>query len=142
MMNSEIEKNRRYVVQYLREYGFKVIDTTGKNTEYPDEKYSYYLGGELVGWSYDNVLYMHKSMPSLVEMGVIGSESKSTVKFDVSLEVLKPRLFNAVDRIKRSYNNYDKIVKEYRAEQVRRYFKKKESSAFAKLLHDADRRSV
>lgn len=122
MTDEEIKENRHYVVSYLHEHGFEVVDKTGK---YPDEQFSFYLRGELVGWSYNTVLYLEKNMPSLSNMKALPVLGKSTVVFDIPFEYMKDRLIHAVDLLKKSADKYEEIVKIYRSEQVKRYFKVK-----------------
>ena len=58
-----VVENRIFAVNYMGSHGFEVKEDTLSKLS----KCVYYLRGELVGWSYDNVLYLLPVMPSLVD---------------------------------------------------------------------------
>lgn len=118
-----LRANRHHVVERMRSAGFEVVETTGVNTEYPDEKFSYYWNNELVGWSYDNILYLSKSPPSLVEKKV-GDSGKMEIPFDYPTSQIDEILNAALDKIMYSIKNYDKLIREYRMSVCREYFQR------------------
>ena len=118
-----IRANRHHVVERMRSAGFEVVETTGVNTEYPDEKFSYYWNNELVGWSYDNILYLSKSPPSLVDKKV-GEGGMQEVPFDYPISQIDEMLNAALDKIMYSIKNYDKHIREYRVRVCREYFQR------------------
>ena len=115
----DVANNRKFAIEYMRKHGFEVMaDTT---SEYP-EKYLYYLRGKLVGWSYDNVMYLHTVLPSLVEMGILPFRAKE-IGFDLPSIDLYKRLRSAEKELKNSLESYDELVKRFRVQKIREYFK-------------------
>lgn len=112
--------NRNFAVKYMRSHGFEV--KYDSRSEYPN-KYLYYLRDELVGWSYDKVMYLQPVMPSLLQMGILPQRRKIEIPFNLpGIEVHK-RLRETVDELKKSNESYEDIIKRYRAKKVRDYFK-------------------
>lgn len=128
--------NRNFAIKYMRNRGFEV--KYDDMSEYP-QKRNYYLRGELVAWSYDNVMYLEPVLPSLVEMGILAQRRKTEVSFDLPAIEVHNRLEDAVKELKNSYDSYDELVKKSRVQKVREYFRDREASEFAKSLYDADR---
>ena len=115
--------NRDFAVKYMRKHGFEVKEDT--TTEYADQKYLYYLRGELVGWSYDTVMYLQPVMPSLLQMGILEQRRKTEIPFNLPAIDVHDRLRDAVNELKSSSDSYEDIVKRYRAKKVKQYFKRK-----------------
>lgn len=118
-----IRANRHHVVERMRSAGFEVVETTGVNIEYPDEQFSYYWRNELVGWSYDKVMYLSRSLPSLVEKEV-GESGRVEIPFDYPISQLDEMLNIALEKIMHSIKNYDKLIREYRVRVCRDYFQR------------------
>ena len=123
--------NCRFAVEYMRRHGFEVKEDT--LSEYP-QKRMYYLRGELVGWSYENVMYLQPVMPSLIQMGILAQRRKTEIGFDLPVIELHKRLKDTVNELKSSSESYDEIVKRARVQKVKRYF---EYRAIAKQLDEA-----
>lgn len=121
-----LSNNRNFAVKYMRSHGFEVKED-GKS-EYPN-KYLYYLRGELVGWSYDTVMYLQPDMPSLLQMGILPQRGKTEIPFNRPGIEVHDRLRDAVNELKSSSDSYEDIVKRYRVNEVRKYFKNKRISA-------------
>jgi hypothetical protein len=121
-----VANNRNFVIQYMRSHGFEVKEDA--QSEYP-EKRTYYLRDELVGWSYDTVMYLQPVMPSLLKMGILAERGKTEIPFGLpSLEMHK-RLRETVNELKNSSESYDELIKRYRAKQIRSYFDRKKDEA-------------
>lgn len=119
-LHGTVANNRKFVVNYMRNHGFEVLEDT--MSLYP-QKRNYYLRGELVAWSYDNCMYIHLVIPSLVEMGILAQRSKTEIPFDLPIIEIHNRLQDAVKELKNSYDSYDELVKKSRVQNVREYFK-------------------
>ena len=115
-----VANNRKFVINYMRNHGFEVMEDP--MSEYP-QKRNYYLRGELVAWSYDNVMYLQQVLPSLVEMGILAQRRKTEVSFDLPAIEVHNRLQDAVKELKNSSDSYDELVKKSRVQKVREYFK-------------------
>jgi hypothetical protein len=121
-----VANNRKFVINYMRSHGFEV--KYDYRSEYPN-KYKYYLRDELVGWSYENVMYLQPVMPSLIQMGILAERGKTEIPFGFpSLEMHK-RLRETVNELKNSSESYDELIKRYRAKKVRDYFDRKKDEA-------------
>ena len=114
-----VANNRKFVVNFMRNRGFEIQDDN--RSEYP-EKRLYYLRGEHVGTSYDNVLYLHQVLPSLVEMGILAERRKTEIPFDLPAIEIHKCLQDAVKELKNSMASYDELVKKQRVQKIRRYF--------------------
>lgn len=131
-----VNNNRNFAIKYMRSHGFDVV--YDDLTEYP-QKRNYYLRGELVGWSYDTVIYLWPVLPSLVDMGILAQRSKNEIPFDLPSIEVHNRLQDAVKGLKNSYDSYDELVKKSRVQKVREYFKyrniaKENSIEYNKLM--------
>ena len=123
MLHGTVANNRKFVVNYMRNHGFEVLEDT--MSVFP-QKRNYYLRGELVAWSYDEYMYIHLVIPSLVEMGILAQRSnnnKIEIPFDLPIIEIHNRLQDAVKELKNSYDSYDELVKKSRVQKVREYFK-------------------
>lgn len=128
--------NRNFAIKYMRSHGFEV--EYDDLSEYP-QKRKYYLRGELVAWSYDNVMYLQPVLPSLVDMGILAQRAKNEISFDLPAIEVHNRLQDAVKELKNSYDSYDELVKKSRVQKVREYFKyrniaKENSIEYNKLM--------
>ena len=110
----------KFAVEYMRRHGFEVKEDT--LSEYP-QKRMYYLRGELVGWSYETVMYLQPVMPSLIQMGILAQRRKTEISFDLPAIEVHNRLQDAVKELKNSYDSYDELVKKSRVQKIREYFK-------------------
>lgn len=131
-----VNNNRNFAIKYMRSHRFDVV--YDDLTEYP-QKRNYYLRGELVGWSYDTVIYLWPVLPSLVDMGILAQRSKNRIPFDLPSIEIHNRLQDAVKELKSSYDSYDELVKKSRVQKVREYFKyrniaKENSIEYNKLM--------
>ena len=115
-----VNNNRNFAIKYMRSHGFDVV--FDDLTEYP-QKRNYYLRGELVGWSYDCVIYLWPVLPSLVDMGILAQRAKTEIPFDLSSIEIHNRLQDAVKELKNSSASYDELVKKSRVQKIREYFK-------------------
>ena len=115
-----VNNNRKFAINYMRNHGFEV--KADGLSEYPD-KYNYYLRGEFVAWSYENIMYLQPVLPSLVDMGILAQRRKTEVSFDLPAIEVHNRLQDAVKELKNSYDSYDELVKKSRVQKVREYFK-------------------
>lgn len=126
-----VNNNRKFVIQYMRKHGFEVKEDS--QSEYPD-KYNYYLRGELVGWSYDNIIYLYPVLPSLVDMGILAQRRKTEIPFDLPGLEVHNRLADAVKELKNSLDSYDELVKRSRVQKVREYFREKREAPMLEEL--------
>ena len=115
-----VANNRKFVVNYMRKRGFEIREDIP--SEYQEYR-AYYLRGELIGWSYENIIYLHKVLPSLVEMGILAERRKTEIPFDLPAIEIHNRLQDAVKELKNSMASYDELVKKQRVQKVREYFK-------------------
>lgn len=121
-----VTNNRKYAIQYMRSHGFEVKEDT--KSEYPN-KYLYYLRDELVGWSYDTVMYLQPVMPSLLRLGILSQRGKIEIPFNLPGLEVHDRLRETVNELKKSNESYDDLIKRYRAKKVRDYFDRKKDEA-------------
>lgn len=112
--------NRKFAIKYMRNHGFEVVEDP--TSEYP-EKYEYYLRGEIVGWSYENIIYLYPVLPSLVDMGILSQRRKTEIPFDLPAIEVHNRLRDTVNELKNGLESYDELVKRSRVQKVREYFK-------------------
>ena len=131
-----VNNNSNFAIKNMRRHGCDVV--YDDLTEYP-QKRNYYLRGELVGWSYDTVIYLWPVLPSLVDMGILAQRSKNRIPFDLPSIEIHNRLQDAVKELKSSYDSYDELVKKSRVQKVREYFKyrniaKENSIEYNKLM--------
>lgn len=131
-----VVNNRKFVIDYMRNHGFEVMEDP--MSEYP-YKYNYYLRGELVAWSYENIIYLQPVLPSLVDMGILAQRRKTEIPFDLPSIEVNNRLADAVKELKNSLASYDELVKKSRVQKVREYFKyrniaKENSKEYYKLM--------
>jgi hypothetical protein len=132
--------NCRFAVEYMRRHGFEVKEDT--LSEYP-QKRMYYLRGELVGWSYETVMYLQPVMPSLIQMGILAHRRKTEIGFDQPAIELHKRLKDTVNELKSSSESYEDLLKSYRVQKVKRYFRYRFiAKQLAKALHEESRSSV
>jgi hypothetical protein len=135
-LHGNTTNNRKFAIQYMRSRGFEIkADTL---SEYP-QKCNYYLRGEFVAWSYENIMYLQPVLPSLVEMGILAQRRKTEIPFDLPCVEVHNRLRDAVNELKNSYDSYDELVKKSRVQKVREYFKykniaKENSKEYNKLM--------
>ena len=129
-----VDNNRKFAIKYMRNHGFEVVEDT--ISEYP-EKYNYYLRGEIVGWSYDSIMYLYPVLPSLVDMGILSQRRKTEIPFDLPAIEVHNRLADAVKELKNSLDSYDELIKRSRVQKVREYFREKRE---APMLQDLSRR--
>lgn len=115
-----VANNRKFAINYMRNHGFEVMEDP--MSEYP-QKRNYFLRGELVAWSYENIMYLQPVMPSLVDMGILAQRRKTEISFDLPAIEVHNRLQDAVKELKNSYDSYDDLVKKSRVQKVREYFK-------------------
>lgn len=115
-----VNNNRKFVINYMSNHGFEVMEDP--MSEYP-QKRNYYLRGEHVAWSYENIIYLHRVLPSLVEMGILAQRTKTEIPFDLPSIEIHNRLADAVKELKNSLDSYDELVKKSRVQKVREYFK-------------------
>jgi hypothetical protein len=121
-----VTNNRKFAIEYMRSHGFEVKEDA--RSEYP-EKRTYYLRDELVGWSYDTVMYLQPVMPSLLKMGILAERRKTEIPFDLPGIELHKRLTETVKELKNSSDSYDDLIKRYRVNAIRKYFNNKRISA-------------
>lgn len=141
IMNEEISRTREIAIERLQAAGLEVTDVPRDKTTYPDLHFEIWYHGEKVGDIYENEMYLATAMPSLEQLGVFTSVSKSSIAFGVQ-SAIDLLLTETLERLKRSGEKYDELVREKRITDVRNYFRDREAAEFAKSLHDADRRSV
>lgn len=115
-----VANNRKFAIKYMRNHGFEV--KADGLSEYP-QKRNYFLRGELVAWSYENVMYLYPVLHSLVDMGILAQRAKTEIPFDLPAIEVHNRLQDAVKELKNSYDSYDELVKRSRVQKVREYFK-------------------
>jgi len=131
-----VANNRNFAVNYMRNHGFEV--KADDMSEFPQKRY-YYLRGELVAWSYENIIYLQQVLPSLIKMGILEQRSKTEIPFDLPGIEVHNRLQAAVKELKNSSDSYDELVKKSRVQKVREYFKyrniaKENSIEYNKLM--------
>ena len=69
-------------------------------------------------------MYLATALPSLEKLGVFTSVSKSSISFGVQ-SAIDLLLTETLDRLKRSAEKYDELVREKRITDVRNYFDKR-----------------
>lgn len=138
MVNEYVSKTREQAIERLQAAGIEVTDVQRDKTIYPDLHFSLRLNGEKVGDIYENEMYLATALPSLEQLGVFTSVSKSSIPFGVQ-SAIDLLLIETLERLKRSAEKYDELVREKRITDVRNYFKDREDREFDKSLHDADR---
>lgn len=117
-----VANNRNFTIKYLCKHGFKVVEDP--TSEYPDKNICY-LRGELVGWMYENIIYLRPVLPSLVDMGILAQRRKTEIPFDLPGIEVHNRLADAVKELKNSLDSYDELVKKSRVQKIRKYFQEK-----------------
>lgn len=95
--------------------------------------------GETVGCIYDDSVYVVQNYPSLNsnEYRSYANTKKTIVMFTMPMTEVEKAIGFLLD----SPSRLDRETREKRIADVRKYFKDKEASEFAKSLHDADRSS-
>lgn len=136
LLPGSVANNRKFVIDYMRKHGFEVKEDP--MSEYP-QKRNYYLRGELVGWSHDNIMYLHPVMPSLEKQGILAQRRKTEIPFDLQSIDVNNRIQDSVKELKKSSDSYDELVKKSRVQKVREYFKyrniaKENSIEYNKLM--------
>lgn len=118
--------SHNWVIKYLQDRGLEVIlNFTSDHVKHWVIKWQ----GELVGWSYDNIMYLYPVMPSLLLMDILPMRRAIEIPFGLpSLEMHK-RLRETVNELKNSSESYDELIKRYRAKKVRDYFNRKKDEA-------------
>jgi hypothetical protein len=93
--------------------------------------------GETVGCIYDDSVYVAQNYPSLNSNGdrSYANTKKTIVMFTLPMTEVE----QAIEFLLDSPSRIDRETREQRAENVRKYFKDREDTEFAKSLHDADR---
>lgn len=115
-----VADNRKFAINYMSNHGFEVMEDP--MSEY-QQKRNYYLRGEHVAWSYENIIYLWPVLPSLVDMGILAQRAKTEIPFDLPGIEVHNRLADAVKELKNSLDSYDELVKKSRVQKVREYFK-------------------
>ena len=115
-----VANNRKFAINYMSNHGFEVREDT--MSEYP-QKRNYFLRGELVAWSYENIMYIQPVLHSLVEMGILAQRRNTEIPFDLPAIEVHNRLADAVKELKNSSDSYDDLIKKSRVQKVREYFK-------------------
>lgn len=124
IMNEEIHRTRQQAIERLQAAGLEVTDVPRDKTTYPDLHLEIWYRGEKVGDIYENEMYLATALPSLEQLGVFTSVSKSSIAFGVQ-SAIDLLLTETLDRLKRSAEKYDELVREKRITDVRNYFDKR-----------------
>jgi hypothetical protein len=92
---------------------------------------------EVVGFIYDDSVYVAENYPSLnpPDSQSYANTKRTIVMFTSPVKTLE----DAIEFLLDSPSRIDRETREQRAENVRKYFKDREDTEFAKSLHDADR---
>ena len=121
MLNVEVSTTRELAIERLQAAGLEVTDVPRDKTTYPDLHFEIWYRGEYVGDIYENEMYLATALPSLEQLGVFTSVSKSSIAFGVK-STIDLLLTETIERLKRSGEKYDDLVREKRITDVRKYF--------------------
>lgn len=124
MLNVEVPRTRQQAIERLQADRLEVTDVPRDKTTYPDLHLEIWYHGEKVGDIYENEMYLATALPSLEKLGVFTSVSKSSIAFGVQ-SAIDLLLTETLDRLKRSAEKYDELVREKRITDVRNYFDKR-----------------
>ncbi len=101
----------------LSSLGFEIEVEPSK--QYPDQRHAFWLRGEKVGWSYDQVLYLRTHLPSL-------HSSEEDRVFDIfhfsDIEECS-KIGSSAKRLLDEASRYDEILRNRRVSKVRQYFR-------------------
>ena len=103
----------------LSSIGFEIIANPPKQN--PEQRHAFWLRGENVGWTYDEVLFLRTHLPSL------HSPEKDRVfdLFHFSDMDECSKIGESAQRLLDEASRYDEIVRNRRVSEVRQYFKQK-----------------
>lgn len=124
MLNAEVPRTRQQAIERLQADGLEVTDVPRDKTTYPDLHLEIWYHGEKVGDIYENEMYLATALPSLEQLGVLTSVSKSSIAFGVQ-SAIDLLLTETIERLTRSGEKYDELVREKRITDVRNYFDKR-----------------
>lgn len=124
MLNAEVPRTRQQAIERLQADGLEVTDVPRDKTTYPDLHLEIWYHGEKVGDIYENEMYLATALPSLEKLGVFTSVSKSSIAFGVQ-SAIDLLLTETIERLTRSGEKYDELVREKRITDVRNYFDKR-----------------
>lgn len=124
MLNAEVSRTRQQAIERLQADGLEVTDVPRDKTTYPDLHLEIWYHGEKVGDIYENEMYLATALPSLEQLGVLTSVSKSSIAFGVQ-SAIDLLLTETIERLTRSGEKYDELVREKRITDVRNYFDKR-----------------
>lgn len=105
--------------QLLSSIGFEIIDNPQK--QYPEQRHGFWLRGENVGWTYDEVLFLRTHLPSLHR----SEEDRVFDLFHFSDIDECSKIRDAGHRLLDEASRYDEIVRNRKVAEVRQYFKQK-----------------
>lgn len=106
--------------QLLASIGFEIISNPPK--QYPDQRHAFWLRGENVGWTYDEVLFLRTHLPSLHR----SEEDRVFDLFHFSDVDECSKIGESAQRLLDEASRYDEIVRNRKVSEVRQYFKQKE----------------
>lgn len=135
-MNVNVSKTREQAIERLQAAGIEVTDVQRDKTTYPDLHFEIWYHGEKVGDIYEYEMYLSTALPSLEQLGVFTSVSKSSIAFGVQ-SAIDLLLTETIKRLKRSAEKYDELVREKRITDVRNYFDSKRE--VAAILNSVDK---
>lgn len=102
--------------QLLSSIGFEIIDNPPK--QYPDQRHGFWLRGENVGWTYDEVLFLRTHLPSLHR----SEEDRVFDLFHFSDIDECSKIRESAQRLLDEASRYDGIVRNRKVSEVRQYF--------------------
>ena len=125
MRNSTLEDrkkaNREKTMEYLSKSGFYIKEVPVEEHKYSKMSHYVLLNGEHVGNVYQNSIYLYRAMPSLYDMGVLTDMERVCILY--SNDEAVNGLPQILEELKKSCADYDRIVREYRKNKVKEYFK-------------------
>lgn len=105
--------------QLLASIGFELVSNPSK--QYPDQRHAFWLRGENVGWTYDEVLFLRTHLPSLHR----SEEDRVFDLFHFSDVDECSKIGESAQRLLDEASRYDEIVRNRKVSEVRQYFKQK-----------------
>ena len=133
--NEKIHKRRDLAIERLLSAGLEVTDVPRDKKRYPDLHLEVWYHGEKVGDIYENEMYLETELPSVEELGVVTNEIEISFRAQIAID---RNLNKTVESLHRSADRYDELMREKRLSDVRKYFRDRQASDFAKSLHEAD----
>ena len=123
----EIQHTFKHVKELLESNGITAVDVVMEKGEIPVLQYKLFFHGEEVGVLYSSTAYLTESMPSLEAIGAYDKTELQVICFDTESDVEK-LLPKTIKRLKRSAEEYDGIVRKFKIEKTKQYFRRRKNA--------------